>query len=91
MYELLPLPLLRPGQRARIDQLMGRADDVHRLQELGLRVGTAVEMVQPGSPCIVSLAGTRLCFRGCEATSVLVRLGESQETAFGCVALGELA
>jgi ferrous iron transport protein A len=81
MHEIVPLPLLQPGQRARIDQLLGRADDVHRLEELGLRVGSAVEMVQAGSPCIVSLGGTRLCFRGCEATSVLVRVGELGEVA----------
>jgi Fe2+ transport system protein FeoA len=76
MPEVIPLPLLRPGQRAMIDQLMGRADDVHRLEELGLRVGAAVEMVQAGTPCIVALNGAKLCFRGCEATSVLVKLGE---------------
>lgn len=76
MSEIIPLPLLRTGQRARIDQLMGRADDVHRLEELGLRVGTAIEMVQPGTPCIVATSGGKLCFRGCEATSVLVKLGD---------------
>jgi len=81
MHDVIPLPLLQPGQCARIDQLMGRADDVQRLEELGMRVGTTVEMVQPGSPCIVSLGGNRLCFRGCEATSVLVRLGELGEVA----------
>jgi ferrous iron transport protein A len=76
MPEVIPLPLLRPGQRAQIEQLMGLADEVHRLEELGLRVGTDIEMVRPGSPCIVATSGGRLCFRGCEATSVLVKLGE---------------
>jgi Fe2+ transport system protein FeoA len=84
MYELVPLPLLRPGQRAAIDQLIGRDDDVHRLQELGMRVGSTVEMLQSGSPCIVKLDGTKLCFRACEVTSVLVRLG-------GAVRPGEVA
>ena len=76
MPNLIPLPLLRPGQRASIDQLMGRDDDVHRLQELGMRIGSTIEMLQAGSPCIVKLDGTKLCFRACDATSVLVRLGE---------------
>ena len=76
MHDVIPLPLLEPGQRALIDQLMGRADEIHRLQELGLRVGAAVEMVQSGTPCIVAVSGAKLCFRGCEATSVLVKLGE---------------
>jgi ferrous iron transport protein A len=77
MHDILPLPLLAAGQHARIDQLMGRPDEVQRLEELGLRVGTAIEMVKSGSPCIVLVGGTRLCFRGAEATSVLVRLGDS--------------
>jgi Fe2+ transport system protein FeoA len=75
MHDLIPLPMLRPGQRASIGELMGQADDVQRLQELGMRVGSIVEMLQAGSPCIVNLDGTKLCFRACDATSVLVRLG----------------
>ncbi|MEX2175907.1 MAG: FeoA domain-containing protein [Pirellulaceae bacterium] len=76
MHDIIPLWMLRPGQRARIDQLMGQDDDVHRLQELGMRIGSNIEMVQAGTPCIVKLDGSQLCFRGGEATSVLVRLGE---------------
>ena len=76
MRQPIPLSALLPGECGQIDQLLGRNEDVHRLQELGLRLGTAVEMVQAGSPCIVKLGGTKLCFRGCEATSVLVRLGD---------------
>jgi Fe2+ transport system protein FeoA len=75
MPDLLPLHLLASGQRARIDQLLGRPEEIHRLQELGMRIGTSVEMVQAGSPCIVKLDGTRLAFRA-EMFSVLVKLGE---------------
>jgi ferrous iron transport protein A len=77
MFDSIPLAMLRPGQLARIDQLMGGEDEVHRLQELGMRVGTTIEMVQSGSPCIVKLDGNKLCFRSTEATSVLVRLGDA--------------
>jgi ferrous iron transport protein A len=76
MPDLLPLHLLSLGQRARIDQVLGCPDQVHRLQELGMRVGTPVEMVQSGSPCIVKLDGNRLAFRDNDVISVLVRLGE---------------
>lgn len=76
MYEPVPLSLLRAGQSAFIDQVMGQADHVQRLEEMGMRAGTSVEMVQPGSPCIVRLGGSKLCFRDSEAMSVLVRLGE---------------
>ena len=74
MPDLLPLHLLTSGQTARVDQVLGCADQVHRLQELGMRVGTSVEMVQSGSPCIVKLNGNRLAFRNNEALSVLVRV-----------------
>jgi len=77
MPNLLPLQLLPSGHRARIDQLLGRADDVHRLQELGMRVGSHVEMLQAGSPCIVKLDGSRLAYRNDEGCSVMVRLGDA--------------
>jgi len=77
MHFLLPLHLLAPGSRALIGQLVGRADEVHRLEELGMRVGTQVEMVQAGSPCIIRLGGAKLCFRDNEAVGVLVRTGDA--------------
>jgi Fe2+ transport system protein FeoA len=42
-----------------------------------LRSGVVVEMLQPGVPCIVGLAGQRLCFRQNDAVGILVRLGEA--------------
>ncbi|MFO0871617.1 MAG: FeoA family protein [Pirellulales bacterium] len=76
MDYLLPLVQLEPGQRAQVTQLMGMPDQVHRLEELGLRAGSTVEMVQSGSPCIIRLDGTKLCFRESEAFSVLVKSGD---------------
>jgi Fe2+ transport system protein FeoA len=73
--DLIPLAALRSGESGRIQQVLGLPAHVHRLQEMGLRDGTAVEMVQAGSPCIIRLAGHKLCFRADEATSVLVRVG----------------
>jgi Fe2+ transport system protein FeoA len=73
MHDLIPLAQLHAGTRAAVDCVVGRPDDVHRLEELGLRAGTAVEMVQPGSPCIIRLAGNKLCIRADEIVSVLVR------------------
>jgi len=72
-HDLLPLTLLRPGQIARIDQLVGDSDAVCRLNEMGLRVGDHVEMVQSGSPCIVRLRGHQLCLRDGNLFQVLVR------------------
>ena len=77
MHQLVPLHLLAAGQTARIGQVLGRPDQIHRLHELGLCDGTLIEMLQPGSPCIIRLAGNKLCFRADELTSVLVVPGAS--------------
>ena len=73
MDELVPLNMLARGQFALIEQLVGHLDQVHRLEELGLRTGVAVEMLQPGTPCIVRLADQKLCFRDADLLNVLVR------------------
>ncbi|MGE0756703.1 MAG: ferrous iron transport protein A [Pirellulaceae bacterium] len=70
---LLPLHLLQRGQVAEIGELIGKTEQIHRLHELGLHVGRRVEMVQPGSPCILRLDGQRLCFRHSDALAVFVR------------------
>jgi len=75
---LIPLSLLTPGQNALVDRIVGAPDDVHRLEELGLRGGAAIEMLQSGSPCIIRLAGQKLCFRADDLLSVLVRCGAAR-------------
>jgi Fe2+ transport system protein FeoA len=71
--DTIPLSLLSPGVTAYVSDFLGCADTIHRLQELGLRSGAQIEMVQPGSPCIIRLAGHKLCFRADELMSVFVR------------------
>jgi Fe2+ transport system protein FeoA len=56
-----------------VDRLVGRPEQVHRLEEIGLRAGTHIEVLQSGSPCIIRLASQRLCFRENELMGVLVR------------------
>jgi ferrous iron transport protein A len=73
--ELIPVALLARGQSAEISQLIGRPEQVQRLQELGLRSGVQIEMIQPGSPCIVKLDEQRLCFRESDLVGILVRPG----------------
>lgn len=73
MHDLLPLGCLTAGSAGEIAEIVGRADLVQRLREMGLASGVRVEVVQGGSPCIIRVNGHRLCFRDCESMGVLVR------------------
>jgi ferrous iron transport protein A len=70
--ETIPLTQLRRGEVAEISQVVGTPEQVRRLVELGLRGGTRLEIVRDGSPCIVRVAGAKLCFRHDELLQVLV-------------------
>jgi ferrous iron transport protein A len=72
VHELIPLRALLPGQLAEVRQVVGQAEQVRRLHELGLRDGIQLEMVRSGTPCIVRLGNSTLCFRDVEALQVLV-------------------
>lgn len=69
---MIPLHLLPAGETARIAEVFGHPEFVHRLDEMGLRVGTQIEMVKAGSPCIVRLDDQRLCFRPEDCSGILV-------------------
>ena len=73
MHDSVSLNALARGQVAEISQIVGPPERVRRLEELGLRSGAKLEMVQAGSPCIVRVDGAKLCFRGDEVSSILVR------------------
>jgi len=75
VHDLVPLNALMRGQSARVDQVVGLPEQVHRLEELGIRSGAEVQMLEPGRACIVRLAGSKFCFRSDELLSVLVRPG----------------
>ena len=73
LYELVPLCQLTAGATAIVATVLGCADQVHRLSEMGLRHGAPIEMVQPGTPCILRLGSQKLGFRADELLSVLVK------------------
>lgn len=75
LYDLVPLGHLTAGATAVVAAVLGCADHVHRLHEMGLRSGAPIEMVQPGSPCILRLGSQKLGFRADEVLSVLVKPG----------------
>jgi ferrous iron transport protein A len=75
MHETFPLRLLGVGKVAYVREVLGSADYVHRLHELGLRDGAEIEMMQRGSPCIIRLGGQRLCVRTDALAGVFVQSG----------------
>jgi Fe2+ transport system protein FeoA len=70
---LLPLEMLRAGEWAEVREVTGQPGWVGRLAELGIREGSRLQVVQPGSPCLLNVAGCRLCLRPGECTQILVR------------------
>ena len=73
MNDLIPLSLLSAGEFAQIHAVAGHPEQTRRLRELGFQEGARVEMIQSGSPCIVRLDNSKLCFRDCELSRVMVR------------------
>ncbi|MEN6457388.1 MAG: FeoA family protein [Thermoguttaceae bacterium] len=70
--QVMPLPHLPVGARAMVARVLGHPDHVHRLEEFGLRRGTKIEMFRRGNPCIIRLAGNKICLRADGLLSVMV-------------------
>jgi ferrous iron transport protein A len=80
-FALIPLSLLRAGERGRVSLVHGAGGVVQRLRELGLRGGAVVEMIRAGSPCILRLDGQKICVRSDEMAGVLVQAGAGADLA----------
>jgi ferrous iron transport protein A len=52
---------------------MGEPSWVSRMAELGLRAGSRLQVLQPGSPCLLQVGATRLSLRFETASQILVR------------------
>ena len=73
MVDFVPVYRLSPGQTARIARLEGDPRHVHRLNEFGLHLGTPIQMFRPGNPCIIRMAGSKICLRADRSLNVLVK------------------
>jgi Fe2+ transport system protein FeoA len=71
--ELIPLSLLSSGEVALVQTVAGPPEHIRRLRELGFHEGAQVQMIRSGRPCIVRLDNSKLCFRDCEMSGVMVR------------------
>lgn len=74
MHDVIPLDLLTAGETGCVMEISGQETFVSRLEEMGLRAGAEIKMLQPGQPCIIALENHRLSFRGEEAAQVLVEV-----------------
>lgn len=74
MSHVVPLHLLNTGETGSILDVSGSESFVSRLEEMGLRTGAEVRMLQPGQPCIIALANHRLSFRGEDEGMVMVEV-----------------
>lgn len=70
---MIPLDMLRSGERAQVVEVTGDAAWVCRLAEMGLREGCHLTVLQPGSPCLLKVADCRLCLRGADTSGIFVR------------------
>jgi len=70
---LIPLDMLKHGECAHVVEVTGDAGWVGRLAELGLREGCQLQVLQPGSPCLLQVSNCKLCLRGCESSQILVQ------------------
>ena len=76
---LLPLELLNRGEWAEVAEVTGEPAWVSRMAELGVRCGSRLRVLQPGSPCLLQVGGTRLSLRGDLAMQILVRPTDSAD------------
>ena len=73
MHVPISLSALKQGDVAHVCEVVGPIERTRRLKELGFRAGARLEVLQAGSPCIVRIDGSKLCFRDGELASVLVQ------------------
>jgi len=71
---LVPQDCLRAGDWAEIVEVTGDPEWVARLAELGIRVGSRLQVLQAGSPCFIQIGGSRLSLRADLAVQILVPL-----------------
>jgi len=72
-HDLLPLEFLDAGEWADVAEVSGEPGWVNRLAEMGVRTGSRLHVLQPGTPCMFQVGGARLSLRGCDGMHILVR------------------
>ncbi len=71
--DVLPIEMLSSGVWADVAEVQGETSWVSRMAELGVRAGSRLQVLQPGSPCLLQINGCRLSLRADLAMQILVR------------------
>ena len=69
---LAPLSALQIGEIGQVHSIAGTSEFVRRLAELGLSSGARIEMLRPGSTCILRINDAKLCVRSDELLQVMI-------------------
>jgi ferrous iron transport protein A len=67
------LDCLHRGEWAEVTEVTGEPRWVGRMAELGVRSGSRLRVLQPGSPCLLQVGGSRLSVRSDWSLQILVR------------------
>jgi len=70
---LLPLELIRNGEWAEIEDIHGEPTWISRMAELGVRVGSRLQVLRQGRPCLLRIGTSRLSLRDESGMRILVR------------------
>lgn len=72
-HTLLPLELVQSGEWAEVEDIAGEPTWVSRLAELGVRVGSRLQVLRQGKPCLLRIGSSRLSLRDESGIHILVR------------------
>jgi ferrous iron transport protein A len=72
---VIPLEFMESGESGHVHEIDGAEPMVHRLSEMGISKGVAIQMIQAGSPCILGVGNHRLSLRIDETVQILVEVG----------------
>jgi Fe2+ transport system protein FeoA len=70
------LPLLQAGQVATIRRIATTNGCAKRLADMGFLPGVRIEMVRPGTPCIVRIGGTWVGLGREHQQDILININE---------------
>ncbi len=69
----LPIEFLSADSEGTIVELSGNPSYLHRLEEMGIRNGVRIKMVQSGEPCLIAIEGRRVSLRLGSSAEVYVQ------------------